>query len=47
MSATLILVLRMLHVITPRVPSAVHVMKDLMEMVLHSVKVTKHLLLSG
>ena len=40
MSATLILVLRMLHVITPRVPSAVHVMKDLMEMELYFVKVS-------
>ena len=40
MSATLILVLRMLHVITPRVPSAVPVMKDLMEMELYFVKVS-------
>ena len=42
MSVTLILVLRMLHVRTVMVRSAVHVMKDLMEMELSSVKVSKH-----
>ena len=42
MSVILILVLRMLHVTTLKVPSAVPVMKDSVEMDLHSVKVTEH-----